>query len=50
MDSPVDDLRSVTLRCERSEPTKSAIADLDFENTKSGKPDFAGATARAVHP
>ena len=36
---------SVTLRCERSEPrrataAKSAIADLDTNTPKSGKPDF----------
>jgi hypothetical protein len=36
---------SVTLRCERSEPIKSAVADLTINDAKSGKPDFIGATA-----
>ncbi len=41
---------SVIPRCERSEPIKSAVADLMMNNAKSGKPDFVGMPARTFQP
>jgi hypothetical protein len=42
-----DNPTPITLRCERSEPAKLVIGDLDNKVSKSARADFGGATARA---